>query len=54
MSALKIFLITIITLVTFTINLTLWNIEVNYLTALVSGLSIFLMIKVMNYKADPK
>ena len=54
MSALKIFLISIITLITFTINLTLWNIEVKYFTALVSGLSIFLMIKVMNYKDDPK
>ena len=54
MSALKIFLISIITLITFTINLTLWNIEVKYFTVLVSGLSIFFMMKVANYKADPK
>lgn len=54
MSALKIFLISIIMLITFTINLTLWNIGVKYFTVLVYGLSIFLMIKVMNYKADPK
>ena len=58
MSALKIFLISIIMLITFVINVAILNISmlpVMFLSLCFSlFLSIFLMIKVMNYKADPK
>ena len=58
MSALKIFLISIIMLITFVINVAILNIAmlpVMFLSLCFSlFLSILLMIKVMNYKADPK